>query len=379
MKIPSDGGAAGAAWTLTPGDGMAAFWILRDTRRNCELARLTGAAVNGLREAEAIELRRRQHGRGDGTGAELETLASYPFGGEAEIARRMMVRDGFIAVCVDVKPGRGEIVRQFDLDGWVFPGEWQQAAMVLEFPAAGTAPAGLEPLALDRDGVLWEGAAPPLLMVLTDADGFQLEVGAGDDWWRLAGDGVAGNCPRCRIERTADGIVLRREVLNLAEDMALERRPWRFNYYLAWSDGRRREALGGFKQLALADLPDPEEGRICGEDMAAVAGSRCWQAPATRKLLRKLVRREAASGESGHLTLTVSSPSACMAAAHLERPARKILAHWPLGEMVDFHDWAGRQLGERAFRLEFPADSLWHRLPSGRYLENTPVGKVELR
>ena len=376
MKIPAAGDIAGSSWRWCAGKGAQDdFWRLTDTLCNREWCRLGGAVLNELPEEGAVAVKFRRHSRNDGTLAELETVSGYPFGGEAEVARRIAVRDGFLDVCVDVKPGRGEIVQRLELDVLRFPGVWKSLEIVPEPPVAGEVSDRLLTVECAGEGVVWEAERPPLLMLLSDDDGGRLELGAGDDLWRL--DNPGGGCrPRCTIVRDADGaLALHREVLNWSDDVAPERRPWRFRYYIAWSDGRKREALGDFREIALAELPIPPEGR-CGN---AENGPVCWKSPAARKILRKMLRREAASGEKCHLSLSVAPPAVCGSAAHLERPRRGTLAHWQLTEMVEFHDWAARQLGNRRFRMAFPERSLWSGLPSGLYLWNTPPGRAELR
>ena len=374
MKLPPTGGVSGDSWSFRPGDGREALWILRDTRRRRELCRFGGGTLNHLAETGALCTRLRRHGRADRRGAEVETVSDYPFGGEARILRQYTLRDGFMEICVDVRPGRGEAVRDFLLDELSFPGEWSSIRIAADFPAPGSAPQDLAELDSSHTGTLWEGAEAPLVILLTAPDGSMLEIGSGDDLWRLPEQ--SGECTRnVRLERDAAGtLILHRAMLHWNDEAVVERRPWRFRYYLAWSDGRKREALGNFRRIDLAEVAVPPEGRTQND----ASGALCWQSPAARKALRKFLRQEAAAENPGHLTLAVEAPALCTAAAHLERPRRGELPHWNLTEMAAFHDWAARLLAPRLFRMEFPADSIFGKLPSGFYLRNTPYGEVDL-
>lgn len=374
MKLPPTGGVSGDSWSFRPGDGRTALWVLRDTRRGRDLCRFGGCTLNRLPETDALCTRLRRHGRDDGSGANVETLSGYPFGGEAQIQRQYTLYDGFLETCVDVKPGRGEAVRELFLDTLTFPGEWSSVRIAAELPAPGAAPQTLTELAPAGSGTLWEGAETPLVIVLAAPDGSMLEIGSGDDLWKLPQD--SETCPRSiKLERSASGdLTLVRSLLNWPDDAATERRPWRFRYYLAWSDGRRRDPVGKFRRIELDDWNVPAEGRADNRPGGAV----CWHAPAARKALRKQLRQEAAAAGTDHLTLTVAPPARCDAAAHLERPKREKLPHWNLTEMADFHDWAARQLAPRRFRMEFPAGSIFRDLPSGHYLGNPVRGKVAL-
>lgn len=374
MKLPSTGGVSGDSWSFRPGDGRNTLWVLRDTRRGRDLCRFGGCTLNRLPETDALCTRFRRHGRSDESGAEVETVSGYPFGGEAQIRRQYTLHDGFMDICVDGKPGRGEAVRGFELDRLVLPGEWSSVRIAAERPAPGEALQMLTELDAECVGTLWEGTEVPLVIVLAAPDGAMLEIGAGDDLWKLPQD--PETCPRSiKLERGASGdLTLVRTLLNWPDDAAAERRTWRFRYYLAWSDGRRREPIGKFRRIELADWNVPAEGRA---DNAA-SGAVCWHSPAARKALRKQLRLEAAGAGTDHLTLAVEPPALCDAAAHLERPKREKLPHWNLTEMAAFHDWASRQLAPRRFRMEFPSGSIFRDLPSGHYLGNPVRGKVAL-
>ncbi len=362
MKFATILEAFGSAWTFRDGDGRQSSQVLTDTRRNTVLAQFGWASLNRLSEVEALADGRRFHARLDGAEVDFETRSVYPFGGEGAIERNFVLRDGLMEVCVDVKPGRGEAVRDFELETVTFPGDWVRVELVPELPAPG-GEWNWKTLAADGE-ILYESAAPFALLLLTAADGFQVELGAGCDWWRLTSGGIA-EADAWQIRRDGAGIHVRRRMIAVPAETQIERRAWRFNYYLAWSDGRKREALGRFSVLPAVEP-------------AKEAGSDCRRAPAVRKWLRKLLRR-AADGDS-HLELQLAAPTVCDDAGHLERPGKQSLRHWDLDEIFALYAWGNRQAGSgRVLKITLPETSCWKKMPSGRYLENTPPGAVGLR
>ena len=192
------------------------------------------------------------------------------------------------------------------------------------------------------------------MLLLTRADGIKLELGCGGDWWRTCG---AGNTA-WSIEKTSGAVTVKRKVIAIADDVELERRPWRFNYYIAWNRGSSAALLPGKDDIVLKF--DPQ-----------AAGS-CFAAPAVRKYLRKLIRQQLE--KSGNVILEMADIKSCADASHLERPGKKALLHWDLCELFALYSWGNRALGEdRNLTIELPETSVFRTLPSGKYLANTPT------
>ena len=351
--------AFGPAWKFSASGNRSNAWCLLDTRRGEEILNIAWCKLNNISEVDALNEKCRFHGKLDNCEVQIETENIYPFGGESTIGRTFKLRDKLLEVCVDVKPGRGECVRNFELEELTVPGEVAKLEIIRKLPENNT-PWQLEELDCTQD-VIYESQQPWAAVLLTMEDGFQLEVGIGGDYWRMQG---AGNT-LWSIRRTGNGIALNCKTVALADDETPERRPWRFNYYAAWG---RASALK--MQASSSDtIAEPKIGSEleCG----------CFRAPQVRKALRKIVRKE--QENSGNLLLKVPDVTACKDAGHLERPGKKELLHWSLDELFALYSWGNRQLGDgRTLTIEMPENSIFRKMPSGRYLINPP-GESSIR
>ena len=342
--------AYGNSWKFSAGSSPNS-WVLSDVRKGEDLFELQTAKLNNISEADALQEKCRFHGKLDNLEVEVESLSVYPFGGESAIGRTHSLRGNLLEVTVDIKPGRGEVVRNLELEDVVFYGEFTKAEMISAVPEPGKS---WEITALPlADGAIWQSREPFAVLLLTRNDGTVFEMGCGGDWWRTCGMG--STC--WSIEKAADKITVKRKVVAIADDVEIARRPWRFNYYTAWN-----------KTSAAAFYANKDD--ITLEFDPQAAGS-CFAAPAVRKYLRKLIRQQL--DKSGNVILQVPDVKGCDDAAHLERPGKKSLRHWDLCELFALYSWGNRALGEdRSLTIQLPPESIFRNLPSGKYLANQP-------
>lgn len=348
----------GNGWRLALGQNDVLIRAA-DLRRNETLCEIGYACLNGLSESDALNTLRRFHGRLDRTEASLETKSLYPFGGEALIKRSFTFFDQLFTVCVDIQPGRGETVKTLELEPLTFPGSWSRIEAVKALPQPGSK-WELETLDI-AEGETFTAAEACSLIVLTDENQNQIEVGIGSDYWRDRGQGDV----QYQIIRTAEAVTVKRRVLAFTDENLPERRPWRFSYYLAF--GSRRN---GYNDTV-------NDGALIAPDMLAEVHMLCRRAPAARRYLRKLIRQQISRASS--VTLQLAEPVVCDDAGHLERPGKKALLHWDMDELIALQSWGCRTLGETGLlRIIFPADSIFRQLPSGRILARDRRSDVSL-
>ncbi len=343
----------GEGWRFSAVTNGKAAWILCDTRQGRELMEIGFARLNQTPERDAVNEKCRFHGKLDNTETAIESLNVYPFGGESAILRNMTLRGKLLEVRMDIKPGKGEVIRDLELEELFFPGEFTRIEMIKSVPAPG---GSWQLEALDiKETVLYESCDPFAVLLLTSADNMQIELGSGGDWWRMqgAGDTFWG------VKLSPDGVTVRRRVVAISADEVIERRPWRFNYYVAW--GRKSSANLAADPGDVILTPDPAKAVNC----------ECFQAPAVRKYLRKTVRQQ--QENSGNVHLNLPDVQSCDDAGHLERPGKKALRHWGLDELFALYSWGNRTLGEgRYLTVQLPENSIFRQLPSGRYLAQAP-------
>ena len=107
-------------------------------------------------------------------------------------------------------------------------------------------------------------------------------------------------------------------MVDIADNEEIQRRPWRFNYYLAW--GKKSSIL-----------PPGKDEEVLTPELKKLANSECFRAPAVRKVLRKLLRQQ--QENSGNVLMMLPDVKVCDDAGHLERPGKKLLRHWDLDEL----------------------------------------------
>ena len=307
----------------------------------------------------------------------------------------------------------------FEAGSLVLRGNWQRFFLVTpeadasgapewrDLPAQGESPISLSPV--------------PAAIVLENAAGQRLEVGLGDDLWRwsngLNGEFLHG-IGKLELSRSGSNFSLRRWVTlcdpeaeakaaakldaKRAADFAKrqkkaaqegkeltapapvpvsqpEARPYRFNAYFAWSapelaaaapadlpvvpvgpNGLARadlEALGAAPRLRLdlATLPLPENAR------RARTALPCWEARATQRLFRRVIRQLADFAREGTLALDGLTPGWCDIATHANRSGTA--RHWDLSAILDTAAWARQTLGP-GWTIAVPQTGFWSELPS---------------
>ena len=341
--------AFGGAWKFAASTDRQTAWSLIDTRRGATLLDIAWGKLNNSSESNAVSEKCRFHGKLDNAEVAVESQNIFPFGGESVIDRALTLRDRLLEVRVDVKPGRGEIIRNFELEELIFPGEYSKLEIVETLPEPGAA-WQMKTLEL-AEGIIYSSKTPFALLLLTDADGMQLELGCGGDWWRMPGCGDT----LWSIEKCGDAVKVKRRVVAIDADEVVERRPWRFNYYVAWGRSQAKA---------------PENPQILAVDLQKEVKCECFRAPAVRKLLRKKIRQ--LDGGS-NVVLQLPDISVCDDAGHLERPGKKVLRHWDLDELFALYSWANRAInGDKTLVITLPEDSFFRKLPSGRYLAGVP-------
>ena len=142
--------AFGNGWKFSASQNRKSSWQLYDNRHNSDIAVIGFARLNGSSEADAISEKCRFHGKLDNREVGVETQNVFPFGGESIINRTFTLRDKLLEVCVDFKPGRGEIIRNIELETITFDREFVKCQIIPAVPAPGEK-AELQTLDLAQD------------------------------------------------------------------------------------------------------------------------------------------------------------------------------------------------------------------------------------
>ena len=130
--------------------------------------------------------------------------------------------------------------------------------------------------------------------------------------------------------------------------MELERRPWRWEYWVAWSAPASETAVAAYPLAALPETAYRMDAAGGRQDQ------RCLLASPVRSYLRDLVRKA-----SDDVLLQDLTPGCCCDASHTGRPNKKVLEHWDCGELLSYYLWACRRMRakEKSFAIRIPAQN----------------------
>ena len=263
-------------------------------------------------EMSALPEKFRLHRAEDAREVELESAGVIPFGCEYRVVRNCRTASGSALLTVDLAAVTGGRIDGVELEPVTFAGELAEVEFLLfgektfrrfESPVKGT---------------MYTGGEVPLMVRAVFADGWKCEVALGADVWRhRAASRMAGAASEYELAVTDEGLQLFRRVLTYAPETEPERRPWRFNLLVGWSDG---------------SPPPPPDG-------AAFELAGCALNAQLRREFRASVRRS-----GGSLVWRQAAPVLCGDASHVGRAGKGELEHFDLEELFADWLWANRQL-----------------------------------
>lgn len=314
-------------------------------------AAVGGACCDGFGEAQVEAKKLKIHRTLDGLLCSAESEKVIPFGCEYDVRRNFSLLDGLLRVTADFRAAGRQVLRELKLDPVTLTGDWRR-------------------LGISRDGVTveWhdlpyneEAPQMPVFYLVEAADGMLWEFGCGEDLWRCRAGRALGGEALFTVEATAQRVRFERMMFRFAPELVLQRRPWRFGYYLAWSGASDAVVTG--EAIDLGQLAIPPGGRRSGAD-GQVAPGFCLAAPAVQRLLRDTVRRA-----TGSLVIRGGGAGCCYAAGHLDRANKGTLLHRDLDAAMTFYEWANRQLDKIGAGLVFEGN---HDTASARVLARFP-------
>ncbi|MGE4564796.1 MAG: hypothetical protein AB7F32_07995 [Victivallaceae bacterium] len=299
-------------------------------------AAVGGALCDGFGEARVEAKKLKIHRTLDGILVSAESEKVIPFGCEYDVRRSFSLLDGLLRVTADFRTVGRQVLRELRLDPVTLSGDWRR-------------------LGISRDGVSveWhdlpyseEAPQMPVFYLAEAVDGTLWEFGCGEDLWRCRAGRELGGEAAFTVEATAQRMCFERLIFRFAPEMVLQRRPWRFGYYLAWSGAADAAAATG-EVIDLGQLAIPPGGRR-SDAKGQVAPGFCLAAPAVQRLLRDTVRRSA-----GPLVIRGGGAGCCCSAGHLDRANKGTLLHRDLEAAMVFYEWANRQLDKIGAGLVF--------------------------
>jgi hypothetical protein len=302
--------------------------------------------------AESISVAKKRHFNQSKDGSVLSVLMrnAIPFGTEPEIVREIAVSEGLLRHRLELKLRNSFEMEFLDAASFSVGGPLARIA-VMRAPAKASLPEldWLDFASFDE----LELAVPPLAILLESASGSLLEIGFGEDLWRWAA--ATRHCGSCRFALRKEKGVLRFdcEIFKLNPETPPPKGwPWRLDMWVAWREATpkkpgRRKLKASF-DLAAEEWPEQARCVIGGE----LSDLPCLSSSIVMNKLRNWLRSQLASLEPGDVIGVLNAePSFCERPSHQDRPKLDSLPHWGMGALLDFADWARRQLESNGAKL----------------------------
>ena len=261
----------------------------------------------------------RCHRTNDNLCAEFDSVSVIPFGCEYRVKRHWTLFSNIALLNCDIAADNGGTVRDLELE----PVKILLTPEKIEFLIRGeNAPRRIE----NGSGLIYSGAAPVLMLRVSDAAGNRVEYICGDDIWRhCAAEKIDGVDSSYQISVENGKTILTRKVLIASEEAVMEKRPWKFKTIFSWSTP---------ETSAVQPPENPETFSVPG----------CFASASAHREIRKVVR---AAGHGKNLLMQGGFPIICRDPAHLERPAKNPVEHSDLGAAALDYLWANRELAKR--------------------------------
>ena len=343
MKTPSHIGRPGAFRATALSGGSTLALAFADLAVTCG-----GLRCDLFDEAAALPAKVREHRSHDGFHFDAETARTLPFGCEYAIARAVDLYDGGARLTVDVRPANGGTLRHLELDPVVVTGAIVRFGWQFEGEAI-----AWRPLPETPETTVLDAPFAPAVLAVESASGLVVEIGCGDDLWRHR-PAFALNTPHTTLTAGPEGLRMQRTILAFADEAAVERRPWRWEYYVAWglpADAAPDETSDPSWRNDL-----PETARRLDAEARRVGW--CLGSAPLRRRLRDRIRAARTD-----LRLTEIDAAPCADAAHTGRAAGRSLVHGNAAGLLALHQWGNRQLAARGltFRMRLAeADAAAH-------------------
>lgn len=370
----------GQDWTcyFSPGDREKLVFKCS----GADMLAVHGMAFGKFDESSSYCSKSKKHVSIDGLNSSMETLNVLPFGSEPSITRKCELAGNHAVVTTDFDLRTRMEAASIEVDNLIVRGEWARVGVL-----------GISsPLPESRE-ISWHDAGGrlrleldriPLLLLFERTDGCRLEIGSGDDLWRWHNAAsFPGSEQSMVVEKTKEGISVRRKVAAWTADAVILPRKYRFSWYFAWETA----AMEFLPDAIVSSGADAEVftfpvGEV-PQQLAACHGGRnlgvsCFHSPAVSGIFRSLVRSVLGSQKPRNVIISDLTVPLCETAAHLERPQRQLLLHWNMTRFFDHWLWANKQLrnsGVSFYAIAAKDSKVFPSLPSVKGLSRICAGK----
>lgn len=296
--------------------------------------------IGDFSEGSGIMVKNQIHRRLDGLSKDCRMKTVIPFGVEPVVKRDVLLADGEMRVVVDIGVGGKAEYKHIAIETLELEGDWRRVA-VAPCPELGQTLPNSEWVETKEASILYQDTKPFLFCRAEDANGNVIEIGNGDDLWRIGGAAdLAGVTGEFKISVESGKIIIERTPYIFPPAFQCGNRSWRFKWYIIWEQQKVKHA--NWEELKIDTTTLPENILASDCDGNRYPNMICWYAPAWRKAFKKAVR--IAATQQAKIFFNIDNPVFCGDSGHMERSQKACVPHWDMMLRRELLLWAKQQM-----------------------------------
>ena len=304
------------------------------------------AKIGKMPESLAVHDKRRINSSSDGSEVVFGMRGVLPFGSEPALSHEISIRSNTLHFVTELQVRQSQKLESLSAESFNVSGPIARIGLInAGAPKAGGAlpePDWHDFASFD----LLELPEPPLALLVESASGSILELSTGEDLWRWTAALRHGGTCNFILRKENGALKVSKELFKLKpETPPADGWKWRLAWRASWSKGKpaksRKRKFKSTFDMADFEWPEPALCVVGGK----IGKQPCFSSQIVINTLKKWLRTQLADLSKGDvLLLSNVEPSYCESASDQDRPKLGVLPHWGLEPLLEFRDWATRQL-----------------------------------
>ena len=344
-----------------------------------EIFESEGSELGVIKETSGLVKAIRPHFSEKTAACSVDSETLLPFGSEPRIKRKCEQSANHFRVTTDISIPAKIAVDSISVDSLKIKGDWTQID-IYSRKSINCPEISKETLSSDHissKGLILGNI--PMAIVLRNADGLEIEIGAGYDLWRWDNSARFKATASFTLKKQKNFILFERKPFLWKEDHEISKYNFRFTWYFAWgfAESEKSSTKRKSEMLEINNNKLIPVNNSCSS-LANVAlpseKLQCFASRQTQNLLKDFIRSTLSNNlkdREKNLTLRSIHPQICSNPSHMERAKEEGFLHWDYFYIMAFHEWANRFLSDsgKKFHIAVTPDSILSALPSARGLE----------
>lgn len=348
-----------------------------------ELFDCDGVELGFLKEIHGMRKHLRFHTSDKISWYSVDSEVIQPFGPEPVIRRKIEQSGNFMRVTTDVLIKDTMPLKFLKIDTLKIHGEWENITFYYQscYDRSDILSKEINFNELNDKGISFDMI--PLVVLFTDKNGIQLEIGTGYDLWRWNSAARFSAKNKFILKKEKDYIVFERIPVFWDNEQEVQKFNFRFSWYFSWGKKTATESkiqknittlflksnkLSAYQpgicnyKLDYSNWPEPAKTSNSNEP--------CWASRQAENLLKDFLRKTLPkmNEKDKFICLHGISSHICFNSGHMERNKPETFVHWDYWDMMVLWEWANKFFVNNDKKLMLIPDlhSLFSALPSFR-------------